>query len=100
MKAPWDHPDVLYPPPHAVFLEMHYHTSIAMAMKANGDDYEPDGDDDYEKLSEPEEVQNEAVRIRLDGSLSGKEVTASRDFTVGDKGNIEVLTDIQALVRL
>jgi len=36
---------------------MHYITSIAKAMKGSGDDYElDDDDDDYEELSELEEV--------------------------------------------
>ena len=57
MKAPWDSPNVFYPPPLPAFLEMHYITSIAKAMKGSGDDCElDDDDDDYEELSELEEV--------------------------------------------
>jgi hypothetical protein len=66
---------VLYPPPHPAFLEIHYFTSISRAMKGSGDDCELDDDDQgYEELSEPEEVQNEQVRIWLDGLLSGREI--------------------------
>ena len=37
-------------------------------MQGSGDDYElDDDDDDYEELSEPEEVQNDQVKIWLDG---------------------------------
>ncbi|KIM72616.1 hypothetical protein PILCRDRAFT_15965 [Piloderma croceum F 1598] len=36
VKAPWDRRDVLYPPPHPVFLEMHYFTSISKAMEGSG----------------------------------------------------------------
>ena len=37
-------------------------------MQGSGDDYQlDDDDDDYEELSEPEEVQNEQVRTWLDG---------------------------------
>jgi hypothetical protein len=46
VNAPWDRPDLLYPPPLPAFLEMHYFTSIAKAMKGSADDYEPDDDDD------------------------------------------------------
>jgi hypothetical protein len=73
---------VLYPPPLPAFFEMHFFTSIAKAMKGSGDDYELDDNEDYEELSEPEEVQNDDVRIWLDGSLSGGEITAPWDFTV------------------
>ena len=55
MKAPWKSPDVLYPPPHPSFLEMHYFTSIVKALKGGTGDYEHD-DDDEEELSEPAEV--------------------------------------------
>jgi hypothetical protein len=59
VKAPWDHQDVLYPPPHPAFLEMHYFSSISRAMKGGGDDCElDDGDEDYEELSDQEEVEN------------------------------------------
>ncbi|KAF8812306.1 hypothetical protein BYT27DRAFT_7207720 [Phlegmacium glaucopus] len=82
VKAPWDSPYVLYPPPLPAFLEMHYFTSIAKAMEGSGDNCELDDDDeDYEELSELEEVQNERVRIWLDGSLSGRETTSSSGFT-------------------
>lgn len=55
MKAPWDYPNVLYPPPLPAFLQIHYITSIAMAMEGNGKDYElDDDDDDYEELFELE----------------------------------------------
>ncbi|KIM92275.1 hypothetical protein PILCRDRAFT_117680 [Piloderma croceum F 1598] len=57
VKAPWDRQDVLYPPPHPAFLEMHYFTSISRAMKDSEDDCElDDNDENYEELSEPEEV--------------------------------------------
>ncbi|KIM81728.1 hypothetical protein PILCRDRAFT_37892, partial [Piloderma croceum F 1598] len=42
VKAPWESPDVLYPPPHPSFLEMHYFTSIAKAMKGDAGNYELD----------------------------------------------------------
>ena len=53
--APWDSPDVLYPPPLPAFLEMHYLTSIANAMKGSrelddDDELDVDDDDDYEGL--------------------------------------------------
>ena len=68
MKAPWARPDDLYPPPLPHFLRLHYSTSIAKAMQGSGDDYQlDDDDDDYEELSEPEEVQNEQVRTWRDG---------------------------------
>ena len=68
MKAPWARPDDLYPPPLPHFLRLHYSTSIANAMKGSADDHELDDDDDeYEELSEPEEVQNDQVKIWLDG---------------------------------
>ena len=54
MKAPWDRQDLLYPPPHPAFLEMHYFTSISKAMKGSEDNCELDDDDDYEELSEIE----------------------------------------------
>jgi hypothetical protein len=39
---------------------MHYFTSISRGMKGSRDDYElVDGDEDYEELSKPEEVQDE-----------------------------------------
>jgi len=58
VKAPWDSPNVLYPPPHPDFLKLHYVTSIANAMKGSGGDYEldVDDDDDYEGPSELEEI--------------------------------------------
>jgi hypothetical protein len=56
VKAPWKSPDVLYPPPHPSFLEMHYFTSIVKALKGGTGDYEHDDDDDEEELSEPAEV--------------------------------------------
>lgn len=63
-------------------------------MKGSGDDCELDDDDeDFEELSELKEIQNERVRIWLDGSLSGREITSSLDFTAENKGNIEMLTD-------
>ena len=71
MKAPWDTPDVLYPPPLPAFLQMHYFTSISKAMKGSGDDYELDDDEDDEELSEPGDIQNDEVRIWIDSSLSG-----------------------------
>jgi hypothetical protein len=90
VKAPWDTPDVKYPPPLPALLEMHYQTSIAKAMEANGGDYELYDDDyDDEELSEPEEVRNEAVRIWIDSTLSNTEITAPLDITAGDKGNID-----------
>jgi len=58
-------------------------------MKGSGDDCELDDDDDdedYEELSELEEVQNEQVRIWLDGSLSGREISSSLDFTAENIG--------------
>lgn len=77
MKAPWESPDVLYPPPHPSFLEMHYFTSIAKAMKGGAGDYElDDDDDDYDELSEPAEARNEEVRIWLDSSSYGREITS------------------------
>ena len=77
MKAPWDRQDVLYPPPHPAFLKLHYFTSISKAMKGSGDACELDDDDeDYEELSEPEEVENERVRIWRDSSLEHAELPA------------------------
>jgi hypothetical protein len=74
VKAPWDSPYVLYPPPFPAFLEMHYCIFIAKAMKGSGDDYElDDDDDDCEELPELEGAQNEQVIIWLDGSSSGRE---------------------------
>jgi hypothetical protein len=58
-------------------------------MKGGGDDCELD-DDDEEELSELEEVQNEQVRIWLDGSSSGREITSSLDFAAENKGNGEL----------
>jgi hypothetical protein len=77
VKAPWERRDVLFPPPHPAFLEMHYFTSIARAMEGSGYDCEPDDDDDedYEEFAEPEEFQNEQVQNWLDGSLSSREIT-------------------------
>jgi hypothetical protein len=92
VKAPWDSPDVLYPPPLPVFLEMHYFTSIAKAMKGGGDDYELDDDQDDEELSEPGDIQNDEVRIWIDSSLSGEEIMAPWDSMVGNKGNTKMLT--------
>jgi len=88
VKAPWDSPNVLYPPPLPTFLEMHYITSIANAMQGSEDDYEldVDDDDDHEGPSELEEIQNEQVRIWLDGLSPA---TSSFDFMVDNKGNIE-----------
>ena len=60
MKAPWNCQDVNYPSPHFTFLEMHYLTSILMAVKDSSDNCDlNDDDDDYGKLSDSEEVQNE-----------------------------------------
>jgi hypothetical protein len=82
---------VFYPPPHPSFLELHYFTSISRAMEGSKDNYELDDDDeDYEELSEPEEVQNEQVRTWLDGLSSGRDITSSLDFTAENKGNIDV----------
>ncbi|KIM81053.1 hypothetical protein PILCRDRAFT_9089 [Piloderma croceum F 1598] len=89
VKAPWDLQDVLYPPLHPAFLEIHYFTSISRAMKGSGDNCELD-DDDEEELSELEEVQNEQVRIWLDGSSSGREITSSSGFMAENKGNGEL----------
>lgn len=101
MKAPWQHEHVLYPPPLPAFLEMHYWSSISKAMKGSGDDCELDDDDeDFEELSELKEIQNERVRIWLDGSLSGREITSSLDFTAENKGNIEMLTDMRGVVSV
>jgi len=101
VKAPWDSPYVLYPPPLPAFFEMHYFTSIANAMEGSGDDCKLDDDDeDYEELSEPEEVQNEQVRIWLDGPSSGREITSSLDFTAENKGNIEMLADMRGVVSV
>jgi len=60
VKAPWDLQDTYFPPPHPMFLEVHYFTSISKAMKGNGDD---DDDDDDEELPSPEGIQNRHVRI-------------------------------------
>ena len=82
VKAPWDTPDVLYPPPHPVFLQMHYFTSIAKAMnmKGDGDDYELDDDEDDEELSEPGDIQDDEVKkIWID---SDGEIMAPWDCTV------------------
>jgi len=102
VKAPWERKDVLYPPPHPAFLEMHYFTSIVRAMKGSGDDCELDDDDDedYEELSELEEVQNEQVRIWLDGLSSSREITSPLDFTVENKGNIEMSADMRGDVSV
>jgi len=65
VKAPWDRQDLLHPPPHPAFLEMHYFTSISKAMKGGGDDCELDDDDeDYEELSE---IEGDYVVIGLYG---------------------------------
>lgn len=70
-------------------------------MKGSGDDCELDDDDeDFEELSELKEIQNERVRIWLDGSLSGREITSSLDFTAENKGNIEMLTDMRGVVSV
>ena len=64
-------------------------------MKASGDEYELDDDDeDYEELAELEEVRNEQVRIWLDNSFSGKELTLSC-LIVGNKHNTDMMADIQ-----
>jgi hypothetical protein len=67
---------------------MHYITSIANAMKGSGDDYELDVDDyeDYGGPSELEEIQNEQVRIWLDGLSPG---TSSFDFMADNKGQYQ-----------
>ena len=50
----------LLPSPHPTLLEMQHFTSISRGMKGSRDDYElVDGDDDYEELSEPEDVQDD-----------------------------------------
>ncbi|KAF5386188.1 hypothetical protein D9615_002388 [Tricholomella constricta] len=81
VKAPWNGADILFPPPHSSFLEMHYVTSIANSMKGGGIDYRlEDDEDDEEELSEPEEVHNEDVRIWLEKSISScGEITAPHD---------------------
>jgi len=57
VKAPWDHQDVAYPPPHPTFLEMHYFSLISKAMKGSAEDNEVDDEDkDYEELASPEDV--------------------------------------------
>ena len=89
---------MLYPPPHPSFLDRHYFTSIANAMKGSGDDYEldvDDDDDDDEGLSELEEIQNEQVRIWLDGLSPA---TSSFDFMVDHKDNIETSVDMRGVV--
>ena len=95
VKAPWDSPDALFPPPHPLFLNMHYSTSIAKAMKARGDDDELDDDEDYEGPDsfEVEEVQDEQVRVWL-GDLSP---STSYDLTVDSKGNTGMLTDMRVI---
>jgi hypothetical protein len=98
VEAPWDSPDVLYPPPLPAFLQMHYFTSIAKAMKGSGDDYELDDDEDDEELSEPGDIQNDGVRIWIESSLSGGEITAPWDCMMGNKGNTEMLTGSQEVV--
>ncbi|KIL63927.1 hypothetical protein M378DRAFT_163885 [Amanita muscaria Koide BX008] len=56
VKAPWERPDVFYPPPLPTFLGKHFAASVANAMNASGDDYELDVDyEDYED-SELEEI--------------------------------------------
>lgn len=65
MKAPWDHGDRLYPPPHPELLGLHFVTSVSKAMKASGDDHELDDDDNDEELAEPVEVRNERVQYGL-----------------------------------
>ena len=70
-------------------------------MKDSRDDCELDDDDeDYEELSELEEVQTEQVRIWLDGSLSGREIISSLDFTAENKGNNEMLADMRGVVSV
>jgi hypothetical protein len=67
VKAPWDRQDVLFPPPHPAFLELHYFTSISRNMKGSGDNEELDNDDeDYEELSELE-----ILASQLQGNKSG-----------------------------
>jgi hypothetical protein len=102
VKAPWDSLYVLYPPPLPAFLEMHYCTSIAKAMEGSGDDHELDDDDDEdcEELSELEEVQNEQVKIWLDGSSPGREITSSFEFTAENKGNDEMLANMRGVVSI
>ena len=56
MKAPWDSPNVLFPPPLPTFLEMHYAASIAKAMKGGGDDYELDAENEDEDTCELEDT--------------------------------------------
>jgi hypothetical protein len=66
------------------------------ASQGSGDDYELDDDvEGDEELSEPVEVRNEQVRIWLDGSLSGREITSSLDIGTENKGDIEMLADMQ-----
>jgi hypothetical protein len=65
---------------------MHYFTSIANAMKGGAGDYELDDDDEEEEeLSEPAEVRDEDVRIWLDSSSYGREIT-SLDVGAENKG--------------
>jgi hypothetical protein len=63
VKAPWDCQDLLYPPPHPAFLEMHYFTSISKAIKGSRDDHklddDNDGDDDDDEEEEEEEEEEE-----------------------------------------
>ena len=66
---------------------MHYFTSISRSMKGSADNSElidDDDDNDYEELSEPEEVQNKKVEVWLHSS---KGIISSMDFTVEDKDN-------------
>ena len=97
MKVPWKSPDVLYPPPHPSFLEIHSFTSIAKAMKGSAGNYELDDDDDAnEELSKPMEVQNEQVRIWLD-SLSYSREIASLDIGAENKHHFEMLADMEGV---
>jgi len=101
VKAPWDSPCVLYPPPLPGFLQMHFFTSIAKAMTGSGDDRElDDDDDDYEELSELEEVRNEEVRIYLDGLSSGREIPSLFDFTAENKSNVEMSAGTRGVVSV
>jgi len=53
VKSSWDCQDVLYPPLHPFFLEMHYCTSISRAMKGSRD---CENGEDYKEYLELEEV--------------------------------------------
>jgi hypothetical protein len=97
VKAPWVNEDVLFPPPHPSFLEIHYFTSITKAMKGDAGDYDLDEDD--EVLSEPEEVRNDEVSIWLDGSSYGREITPLDGGAV-NKNHFAMLADRQGLVSV